>query len=342
MDFKLIRRVHKIGQWLAITPSNYDKKHVSKIQKSYNLLIFTILTFGLIKIIFYTRRTINTVNLILYYFIEMSLYLLNINSIIVTIFWKNNQWCQLYKNLKRINSTEDNTRQFFFANFIYLMAEIITSASLYEKYHQINIFRRYQLLAQMYYTFLIYVTVRMFLVRYQKLGELLTRQLDLPPQETLPVVRKVAKLVSFLRKSSEIFNDLFDLSLSCIIIFTILNMIFNIFWLVSDGGSTVLDDILVILVFKQTPTLVWTLIVILMCDSVTNEVKKIHFTCYQLYFNGTRGQKTELHQLTKEINQNLPKFTAIGFGVVNKTTIISMVATIINFIIFAMQLTQQN
>jgi gustatory receptor len=83
-----------------------------------------------------------------------------------------------------------------------------------------------------------------------------------------------------------------------------------------------------------------TVIVIFMCDRVVQEAEKIVPLTYQLrwcYKNGTREEKQELYEFSNFVTENLPRFSAANFFLLQKSTVLSILSTVSTVIIIMIQ-----
>jgi hypothetical protein len=89
---------------------------------------------------------------------------------------------------------------------------------------------------------------------------------------------------------------------------------------------------------------VWTVVLLIMCDSVSCEAKEILSTIDELRFSIdgiNQKEEQELFMLTDYVKENLPVFTAAGYFTLAKPTILNMSATVANFLIVVVQVTNK-
>lgn len=76
-----------------------------------------------------------------------------------------------------------------------------------------------------------------------------------------------------------------------------------------------------------------------MSELVSEEAKIIALACCDFQWNLSEpDQESQLLDLIDCINENLPEFSAAGYFSLGKSTIMNIAATILNFIIFVIQL----
>jgi hypothetical protein len=256
MCVKLMTLMHKIGNFLGITPLKIDTATVGKIQKWYNLFILLLFTIGAI-ISIASRRSIkhgNSLSALFFYSTEIVLYAFTFYTTIVSISFKRLHWYQFYKNLQIVKcptqiQTSSVYTEFFIIVICSVGTEIMVACALYQQI-EFDYFRIYftpgiQLVLQTFYKFFLYTAVKMLHLRYTHLTHLLSKHLNIPSRSSLVVMRQTTANTYLLQKTVNIFNDLFGWPISFFIYYTILSSIEAIY---NAGRIKSADSILIILV----------------------------------------------------------------------------------------------
>ncbi|RZC37406.1 7tm 7 domain containing protein, partial [Asbolus verrucosus] len=192
-----------------------------------------------------------------------------------------------------------------------------------------------------FYFFLLYALVEMFLARYRRLNSSLLQLQDIH----LTMVKRIAGNMQLLREAVNIFNDLFGWPIFFLISASTLNFLLMILGLLYHGSQGVrpLDEMLMVLE-GQLPTALWIVALITSSSTVQEEARKIFSGVLKLrqYFaNASSEERRRLYHLTNNIRSNLPKFSAAGSFVMEKSLILSLILTMINYVIVSTQLISQ-
>ncbi|RZC43224.1 7tm 7 domain containing protein [Asbolus verrucosus] len=339
MGFKLLQLIFNIGRFLALTPSSTKTQYEPIWQKIYILVFFILITSTRIYSACFNNsyKDQHYVKNIIFYASELILDAFNIYTMIVLNFWKKRQWYQFLNNLKIVEKgavVETHTNRvgyvsFFMIHLIYIVIDVYYIYKNFvrmELHYFVVIVAEYgQQFLNYFYNFLLYTLANMLLMKYRQLTYLLTDyQKNKAPLETSKIIslmstKKIGQNICLLRETIDIFNDMFGWTIAFVISSTVFGILDDILHILFDLGENIGEYVI----------------------SVTEEAEKIwdHILMLQLNCSyAVDDDQKKLYDLTIHIGNNIPEFTAAGFFHISKSTALSILATVINFLIVAIQL----
>jgi gustatory receptor len=372
MAFKLLRLIFKVGRFTATTPTSIDTKEESVCQKIYISLVFAALTFGLVITIInnnYFQEDIH-MKIAISYLTEFNLYSFSFYTMVVLNLWKREQWYDLIESLsvvkKKTKMWKIGKRKvpyylgFVVNNIFYILTDSYDNYSWFTHYGW-EFFKRFnvrliQLFLQFFFKLLLFEILRIILANYKKLNQCLKNK-----NISLVHLRRVVKTVCLLQRTVDIFNDLFGLPFALLVSFTTFEVLNYILFALYYQGDISLTENIILATLRLHPSIVsscvkpldslihlcfqiWTVVLLIMCDSVSCEAKEILSTIDELRFSIdgiNQKEEQELFMLTDYVKENLPVFTAAGYFTLAKPTILNMSATVANFLIVVVQVTNK-
>ncbi|KAJ3643974.1 hypothetical protein Zmor_026653 [Zophobas morio] len=359
MGFKLLRLICKVGRFVASAPSSVQAKHESTCQKCYIVLVFIALCFGLLMTIINNNFYLNDIQMkmLVSYLTEFNLFAFSVYTILVINFWKRGTWCQLMEHLLVIkkrtqkSATKNKKRPYYLGfvliHVVYIFAEVYISYSWSIPHGWKSYFKKFnvrliQLYLQMFQKLLIYAILSTLLVRYKRINVLLTSKIS--RNISIVFLRRNVKTLCRLKKTIDIFVELYGLPIALIVLFTTFEMLnYILFALYYEGNISFANNIF-LAVLRLAPTIVGTSTILVMCDSISDESNKIRSLMYEISCmaeNLTTKEEQELFELIEYVEENVPIFSAAGYFIIGKATILNIAATVVNFLIVVLQVTNK-
>ncbi|RZC36144.1 7tm 7 domain containing protein [Asbolus verrucosus] len=352
MSFKLLRLIFAFGGFLAITPWSVEEQDKSTCQKCYVWTFFAMTTSKCIYAMFNYKISENTRNCIILGAIEILLAIFNFYVMIVLNFLKKRQWSRLLNHLRILKNQEVTKKKTpYYLNFVILIFVYFVEYcfNLYRMFPYENwyftIMTHVQHFLYFIYNFLLFTVATMLLKEYRSLNYYLSCYSK--DKMSLLLIRKIAKEVHFLKRTVNIFDEISTWPLAVNIYFSIMITLRDLLFVIYDFGN-IRGDVsasyyvmIVKFCFGTMSVVSWTLSLILLYNSVSEEFEKFWFKMLKLqwnFSNATPKEERQLYNLMGFIKENSPKFTAAGFFVISKTTILNILAAIVNFLIVAVQL----
>ncbi|CAH1380335.1 unnamed protein product, partial [Tenebrio molitor] len=257
--------------------------------------------------------------------LDLVLYAFNAYTMIVLNFWKTHSWDNLFGKLRASNFAQiksgTNFKYFLAAHLVHLSIASYTVFVACQK-DCLEFFKQYNVEFVQEYLLFLYKCLL-------PTGRVLLLQ-----------IKKVEHSFCLLRKTVAVFNDMFGWPFALIISHTSLELLDII-------DSTIyperdIDFALLITgnLLRVSWNFIGTTVLIVMCDSVTQEAAKMVTLTYDLrwYLHGTTpDEKQEVYEFTNLVLEHLPQFTAANFFEVGRWTILSMLGTISTFLIIMIQ-----
>ncbi|RZC36967.1 7tm 7 domain containing protein [Asbolus verrucosus] len=352
MGLELLNLVLKVGNFVAITPSPaiLCRREVKSCHFLHQILIIGLVACDATLSIFLDFRKnyifVRTTAKVL-----MHLTLCAFNCwIVLDVSVKREIWVQLMDNLK----TTDYLTKFqnerrkgpFYLKFLLIHVAILV-ISVYVSYYYWGYLSELEYWQQcttstlvhymLYlYSFYIYVILKMIRARYKGfrtyLQQKITRDRHLPLMEM--------QIITYLMNESvSIFNEIFGKSINLLISYTTFFLInyldYNISNPFSDGE--VFHKITAETLNFLKP-FVPTVILILSCDSIVEESETIFLLMYKWCSNCVNSKgREELYRFANFVQKNRPEFNAAGYFTIHKSTILSMLGTVVTFLIVLLQ-----
>lgn len=359
MGFKTVELIFKMGKFLAVTPSSTNTKNESFSQQIYILCVFVFFVLASISSLIENNffKEDNPMKFTMAYIVETVLDGFNFYTMITLNFSKRSLWFDLFRNLSKKIKVESSGGKklsgkisFFVSNAIYGVFLSYCSC-LWFTHIQWSFFARYglrelQIYVQFFFKLLTNEILKMFLVRYKRLNSLLKTHLSYRRRlknisKTIPLklIRQTVTHMIFLRTTQEMFNDLFGWPLLLIVAYTTVQFLNAILFMFSDVPFSPSETFILLGGRFATITVV-TVRMILLCDDVSREARKIFLQVYQirwLFEDASPKQRKELYELTEVVGENLPEFTAAGFFHIGRSNLLSVLETSASFLMVVLQ-----
>ncbi|RZC40611.1 7tm 7 domain containing protein [Asbolus verrucosus] len=269
----------------------------------------------------------------IFYASELILDAFNIYTMIVLNFWKKRQWYQFLNNLKIVEKkavVKTHTNRIGYASFFMIHLIYIVIDYIYKNFVRMELHYFVVIVAE-YGQQLAYL-----LTDYQKNKSLFETSKIISLMST----KQIGQNICLLRETIDIFNDMFGWTIAFVISFTVFGILDDILHVLFDLGENI-GEYVISSILLQLPIIIWTVALIFLYSSVIEEAEKIwdHILMLQLNCSYTvEDDQKKLYDLTIHIGSNIPEFTADGFFHISKSTALSILATVINFLIVAIQL----
>ncbi|CAH1380352.1 unnamed protein product [Tenebrio molitor] len=324
MATKSLTALFTVGKFLTITPP-FDSQ-VSLFQKVHTFIFVTIIT----TIVVATNINREYYHDYIYVKIavdistDVTLLLFSCYTPVTVILWKKDEWKKLMellgvivstaKNISKINRVVKISFARIVAGLGILTCEYIFWSKVNGFYYYIRRFNVHYVEYYLVYTFNVFLSL------------ILSILLDL----------------FLLKDTTEIINDVFGWSLALSISYTTLYILNNfdfIFVATSNPDDiiaqrVIADSVLVLLIFSSTVA------VIITCDLILKEAESMLLKSYMLTRkteNLSIKDEKELKRFSERILQNFPKFSAARFLNIDRSTILSILWTVVTFFIVIVQ-----
>ncbi|RZB39050.1 7tm 7 domain containing protein [Asbolus verrucosus] len=343
---KSLKYLFNICSFLAITPC-YEQK-VTFLRKVYSVLLMIFITTCVgvsnsYRQFYGSSMYLRVVTSIL---MEMVLLLFCYHTTMAVVFFKREQWQQLMKNLKIIIKALSDDRAMsraasaaIFAVIVTLASEIFSFCVWSEVFGMIVHIQQFNVYYLEFYMFLscnifLCFILSLLLSSYKQLHRALLQDLFLP-------LKNVEYSMRFLKKTVDIFNDIFEWPIALIIAFSVVHMVHEFDYIIivistktyNIGKEMAADLLLVLLIFSGTTGL------IVMCDLILMEEEKILDLCGDLRRDYVKNslQKRRFDDINQLILENFPKFSGARFFGISRSTILRILETVTTFIIISIQ-----
>lgn len=261
---------------------------------------------------------------------DLSLYIFNIYVLFSLNFWKKNERKTFVKHLRR--DKQKNTRSFYLKFFILVLIDItIFACQIYytptnrkEIYLKSYTLRHIEGYIQLIFYYFICTVLSIIIKRYQLLQIQLSQNVSL---------EKIWLGMFFQKKSLEIFNQIFGLPLLFMLSYTFFSSLFCISTFLFLNYE-IKQTVLMLLIFFRS--LVPTLIMLYLCGCVKEEHKKIVLATYKIRWSFEHQKQTD-QEVVNLIRNSAVKITTADFFNLDKGTILSLVNTVVSFIIVVVQ-----
>ncbi|KAJ3620393.1 hypothetical protein MTP99_004345 [Tenebrio molitor] len=192
--------------------------------------------------------------------------------------------------------------------------------------------------------------LNLVLMQYRHLNHILQEQVSLAK----PVTNNLSKLLSeiesslfFLKDTVDLINDIFGWPLALIISYTTVYILNNLDFVFQGSLNPddkiafkiLADTILVLITFSGTS------VVIITCDLILREAETMLTKSYVLRRHTemlSPKEKEKLIQFSDVIQQNFPRFSAARFFNIDRSTILSILTTVVTFLIIMIQFRSSN
>jgi hypothetical protein len=225
MSYKQLSLVLKIGCFIGHTPSPTQIEKRTRRWRIYQIVLFALLTFGLVKSLsnkrFYTN--FNYIKMVIGLLSDLSIYSISFYSMVVMNISKKRSWERLLNSLNStshlIQSNQNSTGP---SNFIIIFLSVLhlatSSCVLYilcknnnGLYLSRNFITNVQVYLKSFHKLLFYVTANMILSRYRSLRNLLLDHVKATNKRTLQLVfiKRVEYTMRLLKETVDIYNSMF-------------------------------------------------------------------------------------------------------------------------------------
>ncbi|KAJ3652252.1 hypothetical protein Zmor_018233 [Zophobas morio] len=364
MSFKELTLVFKVGRFLALTPSSVQPKSNTVLQKLYTLLICTLITLAVIGSATYKKFYSQFIHIKVAVCLlsDSLLFSLIIYTMIVQGFYRRKVWNDFIDILKRtehLTKTQNLNKivpyyfEFLAVNLIHLIFATYVVA-IWSEINGMRFLREegitvIQVYLKLFCKYILYVLLKMLLIRYRGLKNVLLLSLEQiirnlksnwSDETVLQLVKNVQLLMCVLKKSVDIFNAMFGWPLFFIISFTTIEIMNTIDDALFHSSELGLFHMILMNVASVGWTFVGTVALILKCQALYQEAEEIVSLSYQLQLlctDNSVNENLKIRQFPNFVIKNLPKFSAANFFLVDKSTILSMLATLGTFLIIMVQ-----
>ncbi|EFA05780.1 gustatory receptor [Tribolium castaneum] len=352
MDHNLLRLIVTVGEFFAITPSK--NKIVTKIYAT--CFIPVLMTASTVSVIYYRQPlyvNFSPIKLVVTIAMVLIVNLFNCYTVLAPVFCKRQQYGQLMAKLVENHHKPDfrTCGKFLAPNLIYWVVTIYV-AYVWTDILGFNYYKEYfvevvQLYFQFYYNYFLCVVVAIFWGKYRNVNFLLAEQLV--HMQSRPFVdhdrfhafiKRVEGLICSIKELNMIFNDVFGWPIIMIVLYSsllLLNYLDDIFKNSFGYDNQQYLGVIISNISVVFLTTVGTTILILLCDSVLEEVKTTILLAYKIRQYAVSKEKKEIYEFINVVLNNSPQFTAAGFFSINKTTIFHMMGTVTTFFIIIIQ-----
>ncbi|RZC33576.1 7tm 7 domain containing protein, partial [Asbolus verrucosus] len=337
--FALLQLVFYVGDFFAITPKSTGRRR----SKLYSLWVLMFFVIGVtISTVYKKPEYMELVHIkfAVAIFMDLTLFVFNCTVVVIGI-WKRKQWAILIKFLKMTPASHGSRLKLPYYTSFLVTHVIFWIVTIYDAYAWSDIMgtefaKRYSVeIIQSYllflYQYLLYVIVKMLLLRYRHLVQnFMQRQLSL---------KKIEYNFCLLRVIVETFNDIFGWPFLLIIFYTSLQLLsyfddsFKSGFLYDENEY---DEMIISNVCFLIMTTGGTIILIWLCDLILQESEKILALAYKLRrFNNV--EKAEVENFIATLVDNFPQFSAARFFLINRSIILNILNILFTCLIFMIQ-----
>ncbi|RZB66685.1 7tm 7 domain containing protein [Asbolus verrucosus] len=328
MNLTLLNLILNIGRIFAITPSSTETKEKRTICQVLHssLMVLVYVACALAKSYFCGfYKELYLTKLVVVIARESST--CAFTSCVVIEALKGSKWNKLTDNLKltaNLLNVETNSQRktayVKFLGFHLIFWAIVLYVDVYNILTKVsvdirsNLIEKLQSYINFLYSFYIYVLLDMVILRYRRLKEQFDKS---EPQ----FVSEMEHVNSLLSEIVDILNDIIGWPIFFLTLITTTEML-----LYSDAGVRFGS--------ADGPTL----ILLLMCHAVTNEAETILLLVYRSRTKYANSEIQEnFYKLGGVLSKTLPSFSAAGFFVLNRSTLLNIFGTVISFLIVLLQ-----
>lgn len=257
MSFKLLKLILKVGYFLALTPGFKQTRIRSLPHKIYAYCMVVFITVGVGVSVFYREKDYAKfihIKAVVQISLDLTLYIQNIYTILTSL-KKKFMWYQLLKNLKILqnhNNIRENSNYLlfvasncFFWGYQSYMSYIFARRMGDEFFKQFAI-EYFQMYTLFFVNFLYFVVIKMLLVRYQALTNILRYKLKfLDKQDNhrfryrLHNLNRIQYDLCLLKETVDIANEIFGWQTLFIITYATLQILAYLHLIVMLGFKNV-------------------------------------------------------------------------------------------------------
>ncbi|KAJ3620397.1 hypothetical protein MTP99_004348 [Tenebrio molitor] len=346
-----------VGKFLTITPP-YNSK-VSRLQTICTLVAVTLevplILYSTILRELYIRRIYTKVVVALLVDFHMLMFL-SCTSLTVVL-WKKTQWQKLIENLRIIASNGRNSKKIIqhvkislarlVLNLTILIGEYWYWVTVFHFSSYVRVYNAHYVGYYLIFSFNIFLNLILIIVltQYRFLNNILQSQIDsevLCLNQLAILLRQIESNLFFLKDTVELINDIcswpFTVVISFTTFYTLNNFHFifqNVLWQHDGLALEIVADVIMSLL-----TFFGTCVVIITCDLILKEAETMLSKSYVLRRPTkmlTPKDKEVLTHFSDIILQNFPRFSAARFFNIDRSTIVSILGTVVSFLIIMIQ-----
>ncbi|EFA05771.1 gustatory receptor 46 [Tribolium castaneum] len=342
MDLQVVDLIFKVGKIFTITPSSLLQTSPNKIHSCFIVVTYIVVTSLTYKISHVTYKQLTSVQYILAIFSLVAVYTHDFYVFIFVRCWRN-FWLDLSRGLRKVNNRKNRRKVHYFwfiMSQLFLLVECVFGLVYYTYFTNyqlaflmfVNFFRRY---FQMFFLILRCILLDIILGKYrQQLWTL---------ESKVPQTRKVGRDLYVLKKTIDVFNDIFGWPCFTNIFSASITVLITLDVFIKSNGHFTYDTRTMTEVLNQMLHMIgicsyWICITIniLLCDAVLKEFDKIEELVSELKLRKNRfGHKFIL--LNRIILHNRPEFKAADFFSLHKSTLFGITYSITNFLLIMIQ-----
>ncbi|RZC42336.1 7tm 7 domain containing protein [Asbolus verrucosus] len=326
----------KIGRILALTPSTVNHTTPSLFRKAYQFLIFTIYTACLILTKIYIKeyymRYMSPYKVLLIC-LNINYYVYNFYVLVIVMVTKRQLWMRLLVNLKNIDCQIKQGSFKLILILAHVAFFIVTSAGIYLylivfglTYTELNIIDCFENYSLFFYVICTCITLYLILSRYKHQILLL--------QKKRINIKQIKRNMLTLKESVNNFNDIFGWIILLNIFYCAIKCLIFIDIMIKSreaGRSHFLRLYCVGIVLLNGAGISTT---VLLCDAILKEFEKIWKIVFKMQI-WSEHQKFET--FVAIVSHSRPKFTAARFFLIDRSTLFSIVNTILTFLLVLIQ-----
>ncbi|KAJ3652330.1 hypothetical protein Zmor_018307 [Zophobas morio] len=347
----------KIGSILTITPAY--SKNTTRFQKFYTYVLVVFITVAATVSVknrdypsycIYAKIAVNLLT-------DANLIICTSTLALAVVVWRKDDWQKLMENLKTMislgnkNKLERNIKIHLitlFVDFVMIVLIYIYWSAAYHgfmKYVTSYLVQYCQSYILYCYTTFVGFILNVIKSHYVYLNTILQQEVMKPnncSKRMFLTLTKTERTMYYLKDTADNFNNATGWSTALLISYTSLYILNNFDYIyqvsvnheIGMGFHIIAEGFSVFLLFVRTST------VIIKCDLILHEAEKILDNSYILRRNCyglSDSEKNRLKEFSESVLQNLPKFSAARFFNINRSTILSMLATDITFLIIMIQ-----
>ncbi|KAJ3620394.1 hypothetical protein MTP99_004345 [Tenebrio molitor] len=357
-----LKFLFSVGKFLTITPP-YNSR-TSRLQTICTLIVVTLqVSFMLFSVITRELKAVHIcAKVVVGVLVDLFLLTFSCHTALSVVLWKKTQWHKLIGNLKIIASNKENRKKIVHnvkISFMRLVTDLTILIVEYSFWMERHSFSNYVQVYNAHYfeyylvfsfnTFLSLI-LNVVLIQYRHLNHILQQQISSAKLVTNNLSKLLSEIESslfFQKDTVDLINDIFGWPLALIISYTTLYILNNLDFvfqnsLIPDDKiafKILADTILVLLTFTGTS------VVIITCDLILRETETMLTKSYVLRRHTemlSPKEKEKLIQFSDVIQQNFPRFSAARFFNIDRSTILSILTTVVTFLIIMIQFQSSN
>nr|XP_015836411.1 PREDICTED: gustatory and pheromone receptor 39a, isoform D-like [Tribolium castaneum] len=255
-------------------------------------------------------------------------------AIIGASFFNSKPWCKLLSKLQDVEESRFFYVEFLITNAVFWLVSLFSTYS----YFGFSLFKRFEIVVtslvqsyvMFYYNYLIYAILKIIRAKYKDLNKALKKGVISSKQ----IETSLFNLKEIVDTFNKIFGWplLFIIFTSSIIFLDYTDEFFNgkIFALEGRKFGMALGSY----VSMALLTSYGAIVVILLCDYIGEEMTKVEERLFKLK---RASSEKEISSILVNVRYTFPKFSAAGFFVIGKSTILTVLGTVVTFLVIMVQ-----